>query len=212
MYNRDGVFVMKNKKPKKDDLDLIKKKNALRGRIINRFLNVEDLSEYDLQIAISELNEHPLGADGLYSYAFSAHYEQAKPYMKVINSLMHDKGLTNIASNYLMKNLTHEISGSMNAAQEFSQLMYLLNDSLSSLVALKAQADEEGVNSPVDIPSLFAELRGWVQLKGNVINQAYNNHLAEKSLDLEEKKAEGLEKYSLEELQNLLRQTNEETT
>lgn len=192
----------------KKSLKHVKDFNAARFCSIKALLGSEHLTLENSEIALEELKAHPDGMDELYSFALGEYILKGKPMTAIVHRLKIRKGLSALAANYMCQNIAHEVTGSVNLLQEYTQLLNTVNHNIGTLHDHMEQATEDE-DSSIDLSSLYAELRGWMGLKSNILTQALNHKVASESLAVEQTKADALSKLTEDELLDLIKKLGE---
>ncbi len=191
--------VKKVAKPKAVELAKV---NKDRSKAMAKFLTPEEITLAEESLALGELEEH--GLEELNQYVYSQCFDKGKPSVAVINTLMREKKLSPLAANYVVNTLVRECTGTLNCYQEYHQNLVVINTNIARLIGHVESTEADGAEG-ANVASLFAELRQWLSLKSNVINNAFSNQLQSQSVQVENKKADALSAMSDADLMRALR-------
>jgi hypothetical protein len=155
-----------SKKPKEEQLANL---NLQRYEAIQRYMP-DQMNDQHTQLALSEVYSHSKGADGLYQLVFSEMFEKGKSATQTLNMLIRKEKLSPLAANYVLHTISAEISGSVNAAVELTQLLSVTNHNIGRLSDFLEEVIEQGADTDLDPLAFFSELRAWMSVKNNIIN------------------------------------------
>jgi len=183
--------------------------NKQRNYLLKKYLSPSEVDDDTLSLALGEVIDHPKGMDHLCNYVFNEMFTRGKPSLGVVKSLSKAEGISELAAQWVVNEVSKQSSANIDIKTEFSKLIVTVDTNIGHLSEIMETVKEHGADTDLDIQKLFAEFRMWLELKNKMIGLAMEGGATSKALSIEQSKADTLSRLSNEDLINMVNKLGE---
>lgn len=176
--------------------------NSNRSLLMKKYLSPEEITMEDRELALQELADQGDRIPDLYNFVFRKMYEMSKTRKATTHELKAKFGISDLAAELLVDKVSKDVGQVFNVGNEIVKQFNLMDYHIARLSEL-LESDTD-----LDVSSLTAELRMWVDMKTKALNAAVGNNLEHKKVQVEERKADAINQLSNEEILRYLEKLN----